>query len=284
MPNSLRGDLTKWCQEIQTGVYVGNVNAKIRERLWQRINENIGLGEASLVYNTNNELGYTFRTTRKDKEVIDLDGIPLMMSLYQENPKIKHGFSKAYRYHQAKIHSYFKPDVTKIPEFVALDLETTGLNPSQNQIISIGAVKKLNNELKTFYRLIKIDHEIPTNISKVTKITNRMLERDGISLKDAIIDLQYFIKDLPVIGYNLTFDERFLQIAIIKENLVQINNHMYDLLPIIKQVDSFVDNYKLQTILEKYNIKNKEPHNSLSDATATMWLADKLIKKGIFRL
>ena len=32
-PNSLRGDLTKWCQEIQTGVYVGNLNAKVRELL-----------------------------------------------------------------------------------------------------------------------------------------------------------------------------------------------------------------------------------------------------------
>lgn len=45
-PMSLRGDLTKWCQEIQTGVYVGNVNAKIREQLWQRIEKNIGTGEA----------------------------------------------------------------------------------------------------------------------------------------------------------------------------------------------------------------------------------------------
>lgn len=31
VPYSLRGDLTKWCQEIQTGVYVGNVNARIRD-------------------------------------------------------------------------------------------------------------------------------------------------------------------------------------------------------------------------------------------------------------
>ena len=33
-PASLRGDLTKWCQEIQTGVYVGSVNAKVRDLLW----------------------------------------------------------------------------------------------------------------------------------------------------------------------------------------------------------------------------------------------------------
>ena len=30
-PQSLRGDLTKWCQEVQTGVYVGNFSARIRD-------------------------------------------------------------------------------------------------------------------------------------------------------------------------------------------------------------------------------------------------------------
>lgn len=33
VPMSLRGDLTKWCQEVQTGVYVGNFSARIRDLL-----------------------------------------------------------------------------------------------------------------------------------------------------------------------------------------------------------------------------------------------------------
>ena len=83
VPNSLRGDLTKWCQEIQTGVYVGSFSARIREMLWSRILKNIGTGEATLVYSTNNELGYTFRTTRRDKRVVDFDGVPLMMQMIE---------------------------------------------------------------------------------------------------------------------------------------------------------------------------------------------------------
>ena len=31
-PPKLRGDLTKWLMEINTGVYVGKVSARIRER------------------------------------------------------------------------------------------------------------------------------------------------------------------------------------------------------------------------------------------------------------
>ena len=39
VPPSLRGDLTKWMQEIATGVYVGNFNSKVREELWERVKQ-----------------------------------------------------------------------------------------------------------------------------------------------------------------------------------------------------------------------------------------------------
>lgn len=85
VPMSLRGDLTKWCQEVQTGVYVGNFSARIRDLLWERITKSIGNGEATLIYSTNNELGYTFRTTRKDKQVINFDGLPFIKHLKKQS-------------------------------------------------------------------------------------------------------------------------------------------------------------------------------------------------------
>ena len=42
VPPSLRGDLTKWMQEIAIGVYIGNFNSRIREKLWNRIQANVG--------------------------------------------------------------------------------------------------------------------------------------------------------------------------------------------------------------------------------------------------
>ena len=45
-PPKLRGDLTKWLMEINTGVYVGKVSARIREMLWTRICENLSQGRA----------------------------------------------------------------------------------------------------------------------------------------------------------------------------------------------------------------------------------------------
>ncbi len=56
-PMSLRGDLTKWMQEIATGVYMGNLNPRVREELWERVAESVGQGQATLCYAARNELG-----------------------------------------------------------------------------------------------------------------------------------------------------------------------------------------------------------------------------------
>lgn len=79
--NSLRGDLTKWMQEIDAGVYVGNFNSRVRENLWQRIIDNIGDGSATITYAYRNEIGYTFKTHNTNRNLVDLDGIPLVLSL-----------------------------------------------------------------------------------------------------------------------------------------------------------------------------------------------------------
>lgn len=238
----MRGDLTKWCQEIQVGVYVGNVNARIRSLLWKRINDNIGNGEATLVYNTNNELGYTFLTTRKDKKVIDVDGIPLMMSLYMRSSnKSQTKFSNAYHHHQARIHQ--KQIEVKEKDFVAVDLETTGLNPTKDQIISIGAVKQLRGEISTFYSLVKLEpqEKLPINISKLTGLKTKMLINYGSDLKDVLENFRTFIGKLPLVGFNFEFDEQFLRIATIKSQIAQIDNNFFDLLLIVKKVNNFLD-------------------------------------------
>ena len=49
-PPKLRGDLSKWLFEINTGVYVGNVSARVREALWIRICETVQQGQATMVY------------------------------------------------------------------------------------------------------------------------------------------------------------------------------------------------------------------------------------------
>lgn len=288
VPKSLRGDLTKWYQEIQTGVYVGNVSARIRDSLWDRIMKNIGRGEATMVYNSNNELGYQFRTTRKDREVVDFDGIPLMMHLAEAKAPIKHGFSNAAKFHRAKVMTQRASNKsTSVGKsiFVALDLETTGLDATKDEIMSIGAVKRdESGQLTEFDQLIQIDQAVPSNITNLTGLTAERLADEGIELSDGLQKLRDFIGSSSVIGYNLHFDELFLVNGFKKLEQPQLENKMVDLMPLVKKDNPFLDNYRLQTVLEDYEIEDEDPHRALPDAKATFVLATKLIENGVLKI
>ncbi|WP_203641269.1 type I-E CRISPR-associated endoribonuclease Cas2e [Levilactobacillus andaensis] len=287
VPKSLKGDLTKWYQEIQTGVYVGNVSARVRDALWDRILENIGRGEATMVYNAQNELGYQFRTTRKDRQVVDFDGIPLMMHLKEATGGVKHGFSDAAKFHRARVmtrNSIRKTSLSpKQLMVVSLDLETTGLDPVKDTILSIGAVKRdQEDKIVQFDQLIQGVQNVPAKITELTGITAEMLDKQGVSLADGLQALQEFVADAPVVGYNLHFDEGFLLAAFRKIGQSRLSNRLIDLMPLVKKSNKFLDNYRLETVLADYEIENLHPHHALSDAQATFELASKLKEKGFF--
>lgn len=287
VPKSLKGDLTKWYQEIQTGVYVGSVSARVRDALWERILKNIGRGEATMVYNAQNELGYQFRTTRKDRQVVNFDGIPLMMHLKKATGGVKHGFSDAAKFHRAKVMQRksvrTESKASKRLMAVSLDIETTGLNPAKDAVLSIGAVKQnQNGELVQFYQMIQSEQEIPENITKLTGITRAVLDEKGVSLETGLHALQEFITDRSLVGYNLRFDESFLTAAFRKIGQGDLSNRFIDLMPLIKKSNKFLDNYRLETVLEEYEIENSSPHHALFDAKATFELANKLKKNGLF--
>lgn len=103
-PLSLRGDLTKWMQEIATGVYVGNFNSRIREELWKRIENSVGNGVATMSFSSRNEIGYDFKTIHSHREVVYSDGLPLVRipTVDTLENAIKHGFSDAAHFHNAR--------------------------------------------------------------------------------------------------------------------------------------------------------------------------------------
>lgn len=77
-PPQLRGDLSKWLCEINTGVYVGQVSQRVREALWIRVCENLKNGRATMVYSTNGEQKMDFRVHNTAWEPVDFDGLKLM--------------------------------------------------------------------------------------------------------------------------------------------------------------------------------------------------------------
>lgn len=79
VPASVRGELTRWMLELQTGVFVGNLSALVREVLWKKICEKTPRGAAILVHNAANEQGYEMRFWGEtSRQMEDFDGLKLI--------------------------------------------------------------------------------------------------------------------------------------------------------------------------------------------------------------
>ena len=281
VPNSLRGDLSKWLQEVATGVYVGNLNTKVREKLWERVKDNLKDGEATISYYNRNEIGYNFETINGIREVIDSDGIPLVLVKKDEKERentLKEGFSKAAQFKKIKNieHSKLKKEVEKerAKEYVVIDIETDGIDINNNKNIEIGAVK-VGKDREEFHRLIKTQEKLPEEIVRLTTIDDEMLEREGVPLGKALKEFSEFIGENNLVGYNVNFDIQFLNEALDRENLPKIKNKVYDIMQYVKKENLFLKNYKLNTVLKTFGIEEEVPHRALEDSR----LEEKLILK-----
>lgn len=78
---SLRGELTRWLLEPRPGVFVGNISAMVRDRLWDEICHRMGPKAGGiLVYNAANEQGFEMRLWgTPDRTVVDFEGLALVM-------------------------------------------------------------------------------------------------------------------------------------------------------------------------------------------------------------
>ncbi|MFH9982519.1 type I-E CRISPR-associated endoribonuclease Cas2e [Streptomyces sp. NPDC017179] len=77
-PPGLRGFLTRWLLEISAGVFIGNPSARIRDLLWDEVQQYADQGRALLAHTTNNEQGFTFRTHDHAWHPVDHEGLTLI--------------------------------------------------------------------------------------------------------------------------------------------------------------------------------------------------------------
>ncbi len=268
-PPKVRGDLSKWLMEINTGVYVGQVNARVREALWKRVCENIAEGQATLVYSTNNEQHMEFRVHNTNWKPVDYDGLwlikhPDVKKTLKQGNDVQTGYSNAAKYQKGKRRREKNQFCTS--DYVILDLETTGLQPDKDSIIEIGALRiihgKRDGEFQTF---IKIDEKLPKEIIELTGITDGLLEEKGVEVQKAISELLNFVSDMNVVIYNASFDCAFLEEICRKNQLAMLENYVVDGLGYIRKRVKGIADYKLETVARHLEVEFFERHRAIND-------------------
>lgn len=281
-PQSLRGDLSKWLFEIQTGVYVGNPGKRVRERLWDRVKATVKNGKAILIYSSRCEQGFeikTFHTTNFPK---DFDGIQLMYHpentievISEEIPKIKVPILDQ---DQLKIRAQNFPSINKIAplSFVVLDFETTGLDPEKDGITEVGAIKVIDGQQEEFSSLIQTNCILSAQAAELTGITDNLLKEQGKDEKTVLEELKDFCGDLPIVCHNAKFDLKFLQNACIQYGIPYWAPKVVDTLALARKYVKGIPNYRLQTLLDHFGIDDKQQHRALSDCKLTLTMLEKL--------
>lgn len=79
---ALRGLLSRWMIEPKAGVFVGNISALVRDRLWDKYLTTMPKGSAVQIWSSNNEQGFEMRIFGdRDRVLVDYDGLTLIKKL-----------------------------------------------------------------------------------------------------------------------------------------------------------------------------------------------------------
>ncbi len=282
-PQKLRGDMTKWFVEINTGVYVGNLNSRVRDEVWDRITENIGHGHATMVFSTSGEQKIDFRVHNAYWEPVDFDGIKLMRRPETADTSgtselIKPGFSDASKRRMAKGK---RKDPKETPgrfvnDYVVLDLETTGLDKRKDRIIEVAAIRVENGamteKMETF---VRCDVLIPQDIVQMTGITEELM-RGGKETEDVLEELSEFADGLPFVCHNASFDKDFLTEAFRRAHMEALDNRFIDTMKLAQLLIPNMENYKLSSLADYLNVPSDQRHRAMADCEMTYGIYVKL--------
>lgn len=155
-----------------------------------------------------------------------------------------------------------------IKNYVAFDLETTGLNVETDYIIEIGALKVRNGKVaERFIEFLKPEQPISPIITNITGITNEMVA-NARDTKSIIRDFLEFCGNDVLIGHNIMFDYKFTK-KYASQYGFPFEKKGIDTLKIARQVHKDLESKSLGALCEYYHIVNQAAHRAYHDALAT---------------
>jgi len=152
-----------------------------------------------------------------------------------------------------------------VTTYVALDLETTGLDPDADAIIEVGAVRFGPAGVEdTFASVVNPRRVLPYRIQMLTGIAPEELA-EAPPLEAVAPRLQGFLADHPIVGQNVAgFDLRFLSAAGIRYSPTVFDTHELAvlLLPLLS-------GHSLAALARHFDIPMPNHHRALADAEAS---------------
>lgn len=147
---------------------------------------------------------------------------------------------------------------------VALDLETTGLDPERDEITEVAAVKVGGgSRTEPFHTLVNPHREVPYRIELMTGLSSRELRR-APSFAEVASDLEQFLGLHPVVGHNVGFDLSFLA-----RWGVRPGGPAFDTWDLARLLLFDLSDFSLRSLARHLDIDFPVQHRALADAEVT---------------
>lgn len=157
--------------------------------------------------------------------------------------------------------------LNSIDNYVVIDLETTGLDPSYDEIIEFAAVRVENGTIVSeFQSLVKPSFPIDGFITELTGITNEMLS-NAPSVDAVLPSFLDFVGQSIVVAHNANFDVNFLyDICSIRKSF---SNDFIDTMRLSRRLFRQERHHRLCDLTERFGIVGNIEHRALSDVLKT---------------
>ena len=161
-------------------------------------------------------------------------------------------------------------------EFVAFDIETTGLNARDDRMTEIGAVIFSGGEIRgTFNTFVNPGIPIPANVSELTGIRDEDVA-DAPGEKEALEAFLRFAGDRPLVAHNAHFDVGFMTAASIRQGL-RFSPVFLDTLALSQALLPDLKRFKLDIVSNHLNLPQFNHHRASDDALVAARIMDKFL-------
>ena len=164
-----------------------------------------------------------------------------------------------------------------ISDYIAIDLETTGIRLSKDKIIEVGLLKvKDSHIIDTFSCVINPDMQVDDKILELTKISKNELE-NAKRIHEVINHIVDFCEEYVLLGHNTIFDYSFVKKEANRAGL-EFEKRGIDTYKLCKRVLPENVRKNLTDACNYFGIERKNSHRAFSDAYYTHVLFQEIIK------
>ena len=165
-----------------------------------------------------------------------------------------------------------------VNSYVAVDLETTGLDPKRDKIIEIGAVRieagEITAEFESFvnpYRMLEAKTRTLTGIRD-----QDVVHAPGI--EEVLPVFLNFAGELPLLGHRIIFDYSFLKRAAVNQG-ESFSRAGIDTLTLARLFMPAEERKNLKAACGWFGIDQRETHRAMADAVAAHQLYQAMKKR-----